>query len=98
MLSTFSHSDLQEAVQETLSSSAYLPLRRLTVTAEDGVVTLHGKVPSFYLKQLAQSLLKSISAIREIKNQVNVVVPDRQFSVRGASFGLDALDVNNRSR
>ena len=91
MLSTLPSSELEKSIQAALESSAYFPLRRLTFTEVNGVVTLRGCVPSFYLKQVAQSLLRSFPEIRKIKDEVIVVSPDRRFSVCGAGFGLDVF-------
>lgn len=38
-----------------------------------GVLTLRGRLPSFYLKQILQTWLSSLQGVRQIKNQVNVV-------------------------
>jgi hypothetical protein len=47
--------------------------RRVTLQFQDGVLTLRGRVPTFYLKQLLQSWLKDLDGVREIDNQVDVV-------------------------
>ena len=39
----------------------------------DGVLTLGGKVKSFYLKQVLQTLLRSVSGIQRIDNLTDVV-------------------------
>jgi hypothetical protein len=40
-----------------LRSSSYYALRHLSCELEDNVLTLCGKVPSYYEKQLAQNLV-----------------------------------------
>lgn len=68
--------DLQllERVAETrLRESGYRPLGNLICTNESGVVTIRGCVPSFYLKQLAQTLVGGVDAVRRIENHVEVV-------------------------
>lgn len=49
---------VEEQVQAELSNSRYLPVRKLTCQVKGGVLTLHGCVPSFHLKQVAHSLLR----------------------------------------
>jgi len=49
---------MEEQAQSELSSSKYLGVRRLSCQVRRGVLTLNGRVPSFYLKQVAQSLLR----------------------------------------
>jgi hypothetical protein len=46
------------------------------------VLTVRGRVPSFYLKQMLQTLLKDLDGVRWIDNQVEVVACDGLSSVR----------------
>lgn len=39
----------------------------------DHVLTLRGKVPSFYLKQMLQTVVKSIEGVQAVNNNVEVV-------------------------
>lgn len=39
----------------------------------DEVLVVHGAVPSFYLKQVLQTLLRNIEGVRAIDNQVQVI-------------------------
>lgn len=39
----------------------------------DGVAVLHGKVSRYYLKQVAQECLRSISCVDQIDNRIEVV-------------------------
>ena len=48
----------------------------------DGVLTVRGRVPSFYLKQLLQTVLKRVDGVERINNQVDVVCSDGLSSVR----------------
>jgi hypothetical protein len=47
-----------------------------------GVLTLRGCVPSFYLKQVLQSILKDVPGVRRIDNRVDVVSAAGLSSVR----------------
>ncbi|MFT5523288.1 MAG: hypothetical protein ACI9HK_001234 [Pirellulaceae bacterium] len=47
--------------------------RDVAITPNDGVLVLEGRVPSFYLKQILQTLLKDIDGVVRIDNQVDVV-------------------------
>lgn len=49
----------------------------------DDVLTIQGRVPSFYLKQVLQSLLQNVGGVRRIDNQVDVVASNGLSSVRG---------------
>ena len=41
-------------VAEVLRKSGYAPLRNIAVEHHEGIVVLRGRVPTFYLKQLAR--------------------------------------------
>lgn len=57
---------------EVLTSSPLPQLRRLIVTVSDGEVVITGKVPSYYLKQLAQETLRPALGRRRLLNRVEV--------------------------
>lgn len=58
-----------------LGESAYLPLRTLRCNYENGKLTLRGEVPTFYLKQLAQSVIRDIECPNGVINLIEVVSP-----------------------
>jgi osmotically-inducible protein OsmY len=49
---------------------------------EDGVLSIRGCVPSFYLKQVLQTLLVNMEGVDAIDNRVDVTAPDGLSSVR----------------
>jgi hypothetical protein len=48
----------------------------------DGVLTLGGRVPTFYLKQMLQTHLVDLDGVAQIRNQVDVVSSSGLSSVR----------------
>ena len=48
----------------------------------EGVLTVRGRVPTFYLKQLLQTALKRVDGVERINNRVDVVCCDGLSSVR----------------
>jgi hypothetical protein len=64
--------DLRDAALEVLRSSAYPALRRLRCDVAGSVVRLHGVLPSYYLKQMAQATLQRLDGIRNVINLVEV--------------------------
>lgn len=56
--------------------------REIGVDFRDGILTLRGSVPSFYLKQVLQSILKDIPGVDRIDNRVDVVSAAGLSSVR----------------
>lgn len=70
------------AAEALLHSSPYLPLQNLSCDYLDGVLTLRGQVPTFYLKQLAQARLKGLTGVEAINNQIDVVPPGARRTMR----------------
>lgn len=48
----------------------------IKIEQENGTLVLHGRVPSYYLKQILQTTLRDIEGVDQIDNQVQVVWPD----------------------
>jgi osmotically-inducible protein OsmY len=63
---------IRECVNQVLRDTGYAPLRCIHCDVADGVVELTGSVPSFYVKQLAQTAVLRLGQIRGIKNQLRV--------------------------
>jgi len=68
--------------KERLGSTSYHFLRFVDCRFQNGVLTLRGRVPSFYLKQMAQSVLANLEGVDRIDNRVDVVSPRGLSSVR----------------
>jgi len=57
------------ALQQQLQSSPYWSVRQLICYVDQGRIVLRGTVPSYYLKQIAQSLaVKAVGAERMDSN------------------------------
>jgi osmotically-inducible protein OsmY len=67
--------DLADRVERALRATGYGPLRDVQVTADAWRVALEGRVPSYYLKQVAQATALSVSGVREVRNNLQVVLP-----------------------
>jgi hypothetical protein len=59
-----------------LRQSPIPALRHLSVAETDNAVTLDGRVPSYYYKQLAQETVMPVLAGRRLLNRVEVVRPE----------------------
>jgi len=55
-----------------LHSSPYAAIRRLHCEVTEAVVFVYGVVPSYFLKQVAQTLLKQLEGILNVSNMVEV--------------------------
>ncbi len=62
------------AAQLRFDRSSYPALRRLRCRFDDGRLVIHGKVCSYFQKQLAQAALSDLGDV-EIVNQAEVIAP-----------------------
>jgi len=56
-----------------LRRSPYLPLRDIRCDLMDGILTLRGRVPTYFLKQLAQTVTMTVPGIDHVANRIEVV-------------------------
>lgn len=63
---------LNERVSVALASNPYLRTRAVEFETNDGHVKLHGEVRTFFQKQMAQELLRSVNGVKSIENQIQV--------------------------
>jgi hypothetical protein len=47
----------------------------LTVEADDGVVTLRGRVPSYYTRQLAIACAQRVTGVRAVHDLIRALIP-----------------------
>jgi osmotically-inducible protein OsmY len=59
-------------VERALRNSSHSGLRHVRCKYVDGNVTLTGEVPSFYLKQVAQTIVRQFSQVRRVSNELAV--------------------------
>jgi hypothetical protein len=56
-----------------LEATGYESLGRLECRVDGGRIELSGMVPTFYLKQVAQSIALRLESVKEVRNLVEVV-------------------------
>jgi hypothetical protein len=59
-------------VRSCLESSNYVSIRKLDCQLEDDLLVIRGTVPSYYLKQLAQELVRRLGLPQRIVNLARV--------------------------
>jgi CheY-like chemotaxis protein len=64
---------LQERAEARLRSNPYLALKNVSCEGRDGVLTLRGCLPSYYLKQVAQSAVAGLDGVTRIDNRIEVL-------------------------
>ena len=65
--------DLERRVTNYLAARHVPGLRRLAVQAAGGVVTVSGRVLTFYEKQLASQCCRRVAGVMELINAVDVI-------------------------
>ena len=87
-------SKLAVQVATALWSDLRFPGRQISVDAQDGVVTLRGKVDSEDAKKAADDILGRLEGVRKVRNELRVVPPDRRAEVDAADQDIArALDI-----
>jgi len=76
---------LRDVVERHLQMSNYRPVRAVGCSVVDGVVTLFGMLPSFYLKQVAQAIVYRVEAVIRVENHCGVVYPHQAVSAPASS-------------
>lgn len=82
---------IREIAESRLRNSQYPPVRSLSCEYHEGVLTIRGRVATYYLKQIAQAVVDGLDGVLEIANRVDVVranVPQTERSGTSA-VGLD---------
>jgi len=64
---------LSRIVERAFAANGYMPLDVIEVNVHEGFVTLKGRVPSYYLKQMAQTAIIGHDGIERIQNEIEVV-------------------------
>jgi osmotically-inducible protein OsmY len=67
--------NILQLIERRLRDSSYYYLRTITAAYESGVVTLRGRVPTFYLKQTVQAIVEKTDGVERVVNLVDVVNP-----------------------
>jgi osmotically-inducible protein OsmY len=64
---------LAERTERALCSSGYGALRAIEVSVNARIVILQGRVPSYYLKQIAQAIALAVPGAHQVHNGLDVV-------------------------
>lgn len=61
--------------EDKLNASSHLLRNNVECEYLNGVLVIRGRVPSFYLKQTAQTLIQGIEGVSRVENDIQVVNP-----------------------
>jgi osmotically-inducible protein OsmY len=68
---------VEASVRSILQRSCYTQVQCVSCEFHEGVLTLRGRVSSYYLKQIVQTLVLRLEAVVELNNRLEVVYPPR---------------------
>ncbi len=63
---------IAELAECQLRGNSYLALRNISCELHEGVLTLRGCVPTYYLKQMAQTVVSALPGVPTIINLIDV--------------------------
>lgn len=64
--------NVADRVLLTFRQSPHTALRDLAAADREGTIILSGRVPTFYMKQLAQVVAQAVDGVRKVENQTIV--------------------------
>ncbi len=65
--------EVADHARALLLRNPYLALKNVTCEYADGVLTLGGYLPSYYLKQVAQTIVANLDGVEQLVNAIEVV-------------------------
>jgi osmotically-inducible protein OsmY len=63
---------VKDHVRRQLLHNPYHALRNVSCEYRDGVLTLRGRLPSYYLKQVAQTAVAHTAGVQRVDNAIEV--------------------------
>jgi len=66
---------VENRIRIRYQQSPHLPLRHIICLLRERILILRGRVPTYYLKQLAQSIGSSFDGVDQIINELQVDFP-----------------------
>jgi osmotically-inducible protein OsmY len=63
---------IAESARSRLQRSSYSALKDVGCTCRDGTLELQGFLPSYYLKQVAQTLVTGVDGVTAVVNRIEV--------------------------
>ncbi len=75
---------VRELAEQRLRSNPYLALKNVSCEFIDGVLTLRGCLPTYYLRQIAQAAVVGMDGVHSVVDQIEVVPPSARQGQREA--------------
>jgi osmotically-inducible protein OsmY len=71
--------NVAERAESRLRAHSYLALQNVSCEYREGVLTLRGHLPTYYLKQVAQAAVGQLEGVQRVVNEIEVTPPVRRF-------------------
>ncbi|MCA9160842.1 MAG: BON domain-containing protein [Planctomycetales bacterium] len=78
------YDDVQSRAQASLRGCPYREVQKTTCLFHKGVLLLRGEVSSYYLKQIAQTVLMNVEGVNHIVNTIHVRTADASIMPKQA--------------
>ena len=65
--------EVANAAKHRMQTYHYFEIRRLQCEFQDGILILRGQVSTYFLKQIAQEAVRSVSGVSRIINRLEVI-------------------------
>lgn len=65
--------EVRDLAEKRLQSNPYLALKNVSCEYSDGVLTLRGRLPTYYLRQIAQAAVSGMDGVRAVVDCIEVV-------------------------
>jgi osmotically-inducible protein OsmY len=69
--------DVRELAERRLRGNPYLALKNVSCEYREGVLTLRGRLPTYYLRQVARAAVAGMEGVEAIVDCIEVVPPAR---------------------
>jgi len=90
--------DLLQRVTCFLHQQGHVPLQSLEITVDQGVVLVRGRVPTFYLRQVAIACIKHVAGVTRVVDLIEVVSGPDQRPTSGDAVEQEASASSVQSR
>ena len=70
---TIRRTTIEEEAEDRLRRSGYLKLRDISCEVRESVARLRGRLPTHYLKQVAQAIVAEVEGVVVVMNQIDVI-------------------------
>jgi osmotically-inducible protein OsmY len=69
---------VEDHARRQLQGQPYHALKQVSCEYRDGVLILRGRLPSYYLKQMAQTAVARVAGVGRVVNHIEVVTALRE--------------------